>query len=228
MTERPQISQEKIVNPPPPTRQDNVRDVLHGVEIVDPYRWLEEDESPETRAWIKAQNAYTDSLLGDLPTRERIEERLTELMKIDVLGGPVERNGSHFLFKRRRDQDLAVLYRRKGLNGTDEVLIDPHPMSADHTTSVGLADVSQDGTLLAYSIRRGGEDEVEIRLMDVETRRDLPDRLPRALYFGPWLKKDKSGFYHHSSSLYHYGGTRSFFTRLYLLLDLRRRASSVA
>jgi prolyl oligopeptidase len=196
MIRRPQNIQTNTLKAPPPTRQDNVREVLHGVEIIDPYRWLEEDDSPETRAWIDAQNAHTDALLGSLPARERIEKRLTELMKIDVLGGPIERNGSYFFFKRRRDQDLSVLYRRKGLKGKDEVLIDPHPMSADHTTSVGLADVSRDGTLLAYSIRRGGEDEVEIRLMDVETRRDLPDRLPRALYFGPSLKKDKSGFYY--------------------------------
>jgi prolyl oligopeptidase len=181
---------------PPPTRQDNVREIMHGVEIVDPYRWLEEQESPETREWIDAQNAYTHALLDGLPVREPIHRRLTELMRIDRLGSPSERGGSYFFFKRRADQDLAVLYRRKGLLGKDEVLIDPHPMSADHTTSIGSTWEARDGSLLAYSIRQGGEDEAEIRVMDVESRKDLPDRLPRGLYGSVSFKRDNSGFYY--------------------------------
>jgi prolyl oligopeptidase len=182
---------------PPVTRQDNVRDVLHGVEIVDPYRWLEDQQSPETRAWIDAQNAYTQSLLGDRPEREPIRRRLTELMRIDRTGAPTdERNGAYFFFKQRADQELSVLYRRRGPRGEDELLIDPHPLSPDQTTSIGLMSVSRDGSLLAYTIRRGGEDEIEVRLMDVETRQDLPDRLPRALYSGLSFTHDNRGFYY--------------------------------
>jgi prolyl oligopeptidase len=188
--------QARATQAPPPTRQDNVRDVIHGVEIVDPYRWLEEQESPETRTWIAAQNEHTRALLDGLPVRERIQQRLTELLKIDSVGAPLVRNGAYFFSKRLRDQDLGVLYRRRGLHGEDEVLLDPHPLSPDHTTSIGLRDVSKDGRILAYHVRQGGEDEVQIRFRDLETGSDLPDRLPRALYFGPSLTNDASGCYY--------------------------------
>jgi prolyl oligopeptidase len=180
---------------PPATRQDNVREVIHGVEIVDPYRWLEDQDDPRTRKWIDAQNTYTYSLL-DLPARETIRRRLTELSRVDRSLTPTERNGRYFFSKRRAQDDLWIHYVRNGLAGRDEVLIDPHTLSEDHTTDVDLEDISHDGTLLVYAVRQGGEDETELRVMDVETRRNPPDRLPRALYRGVSLKRDKSGFYY--------------------------------
>jgi prolyl oligopeptidase len=180
----------------PPTRQDNFREVLHGVEIIDPYRWLEDQESPETRRWIDEQNRYAHSLLDGLPSRPFIEKRLTELLRIDTVSAPWEQGGRYFLFKKRAEDDLSILYVRKGLNGKDEVLIDPHTLSADHTTGADLEDLSGDGRLMVYSIRRGGEDETELRVMDVDSRKDLPDRLGRALYRGVSFKKDGSGFYY--------------------------------
>ena len=181
---------------PPKTRRDNVREVLHGIELVDPYRWLEDQNSPETRAWIAAQNEYSRPTLRSLPGRQQRMQRLTELLKIDVFRTPRERNGRYFFSKRLTDQELFVIYMRKGLKGEDQVLIDPHPMSPDRTTSVNLQAVSRDGTLLAYGVRQGGEDEIAIKLLDVETRKDLPDRLPKARYFGIVLKPDNSGFYY--------------------------------
>ncbi|HET8675312.1 MAG TPA: prolyl oligopeptidase family serine peptidase, partial [Blastocatellia bacterium] len=180
----------------PPTRQDNFREVIHGVEIIDPYRWLEDQESPETRQWIDAQNKYTHSLLDGLPSRPLIQKRLSELMRIDTVSAPFEQGGRYFLFKKRAEDDLSILYVRKGLGGKDEILIDPHTLSPDHTTSIGLNDVSADGRVMIYSIRRGGTDETEIRVMDVDSRKDLPDRLPTALYRGVSVKKDGSGFYY--------------------------------
>jgi prolyl oligopeptidase len=180
----------------PPSRQDNFREVIHGVEIIDPYRWLEDQDSSETRQWIDTQNKYTHSLLDGRPSRSFIQKRLTELLRIDTVGSPFEQGGYYFLFKKRAEDDLSILYVRKGLNGKDEILIDPHTLSPDHTTSIGLDDVSGDGKLMLYSIRRGGEDETELRVMDVGTRKDLPDRLPRALYRGVSFKKDGSGFYY--------------------------------
>jgi prolyl oligopeptidase len=181
---------------PPVTRQDNFRETIHGVEIVDPYRWLEDQQSTETRQWIDAQNQYTHALLDALPSRPLIQKRLAELLRIDSVSTPFEQAGRYFLFKKRAEDDLAILYVRKGLNGTDEVLIDPHTLSADHTTDIGLDDVSGDGRLMLYSIRRGGEDETELRVMDVDSRKDFPDQLPRALYRGTSFKKDGSGFYY--------------------------------
>ncbi len=180
----------------PTTRQDNFREVIHGVEIIDPYRWLEDQDSPETRQWIDAQNKYTHSLLDGLPSRPLIQKRLSELMRIDTVSAPFEQGGRYFLFKKRAEDDLSILYVRKGLTGKDEVLIDPHTLSADHTTTIGLNDLSGDGRLMIYSIRRGGQDETELRVMDVDTRKDLPDRLPTALYRGVSVKKDGSGFYY--------------------------------
>jgi prolyl oligopeptidase len=181
---------------PPPTRRDNVVEIIHGVEIVDPYRWLEDQESPETRAWIDAQNEYSHSLLDGLPSRGAIQNRLGELMRIDRESAPIERNGRFFIWKKAADDDLWILYLRRGLDGRDEVLLDPHGLSPDHTTTVNISDISSDGRVLAYGIRLGGEDEVEIRLMDVDTRADLPDRLPRGLYRSLSFTKDAGSFYY--------------------------------
>jgi len=192
----PLAAAEKATPKPPETRRDNVKEILHGVEIVDPYRWLEDQESPETRAWIEAQNKYTRAVLDAVPGRDALKQRLTELMRIDTIGVPTARNGRYFFSKKKADQDLSVLYLRQGLTGEDEVLIDPHPWSPDHTTSVSLLDVSRDGSLLAYGVRQGGEDEIVIKLMDVDARRDLPDQLMHARYFGISLTPDNSGFYY--------------------------------
>jgi prolyl oligopeptidase len=180
---------------PPPTRRDAVVDRLHGVDVPDPYRWLEDQDAPETRAWIDAQNAHTERVLSAIPGREALRARLTELLKIDSIGTPTAIGDRKFYFRRRADQELAVLYTRKG-RAKEAVLLDPHPLSPDHTTGIGVVSYSPDGTLLAYSVREGGKDEVEIRLLDVETRKELPDRLPSARYFGVALKPDRSGFYY--------------------------------
>jgi prolyl oligopeptidase len=187
---------EPVTDPPPGTRIDTVIDTFHGVEVSDPYRWLEDQESPETRAWIDAQNTYTLAHLGDRPEHASLERRLTELLRIDRVAAPMERGGRYFLWKKRADDDLWILYLREGLDGEDRVLLDPHPLSPDHTTDVSMEDISKDGKLLAYSIRRGGTDESEIRLMNVDTREDLPDRFPTALYRGLAMKPDGSGFYY--------------------------------
>ena len=181
---------------PPPSRRNDVVDVLHGVSIHDPYRWLEDQNSPETRAWISAQNAYSRSILGQLAGRDQIARRLGELMKVDNIQVPIERNGRYFFLRRRADQDLFVIYTRQGASGKDEVLVDPHPMSADHSVSVNIHGVTPDGALLAYGIRRGGADETEIHVLDVKTRKQLPDVLPAARYFQLSFLPDKSGFYY--------------------------------
>jgi prolyl oligopeptidase len=185
-----------VANGPPKTRTDNVKEVLHGVEVVDPYRWLEDQQSQETRAWIDSQNRYSESILEQLPGRQQLKTRLTELMKIESVGMPTERNGRYFFSKRLANQDLSVIYVRKGLKGADEILVDPHSMSPDRTTSVNLLDVSQDGTVIVYGIRKGGEDEIEIRLMNVDSRKTLSDWLPKARYFGAALKADKGGLFY--------------------------------
>jgi prolyl oligopeptidase len=179
----------------PTTRVDKVTETLHGVTITDPYRWLEDQNSAETRAWINSQNEYTASMLGSLPFRDRIRERLTQLLKIDTISVPIARGERYFFSKRRADQNQSVIYVRNGLAGKDEVLIDPNTMSADQTTSADIQDISPDGKLLAYGIRQGGEDEVTVSILDVDSRKELPDRLPKGRV-GVSLKPDRSGFYY--------------------------------
>lgn len=180
---------------PPTTRVDNVTETLHGVTITDSYRWLEDQNSPETRAWINAQNEYTSSVLGALPFRNKIRERLTQLLKVDIINTPIAKEGRYFISKRRADQNQAVIYVRNGLTGKDEILLDPNTMSPDNSISVQIQDISTDGKLLAYGIRQGGEDEVSVSLMDVDSRKNIADRLPKGRV-GVSLKPDKTGFYY--------------------------------
>src|SRR5262245_60843652 len=98
---------------PPVTRTDNVRETMHGVEIVDPYRWLEDKDAPQTRSWIATQTEYADALLGNRPEAAAIRARLTELLKVDQVTVPYERAGRYFYTKRRFDQDLAVIVMRQ-------------------------------------------------------------------------------------------------------------------
>jgi prolyl oligopeptidase len=184
------------VSPPPVTRQDNVREVIHGVEVVDPYRWLEDQDSAETQNWITAQNKYSHSLLDNLPSHEPIHRRLMEMLRHDRVGVPQKENDYYFFTKMGADQDLWSICRRKGIDGPDELLLDPQALSADHTISVVMMGVSTDANILAYGVRRGGEDETEIHLLDIKNHRDLPDVFPRSLYSGISWKKDTSGFYY--------------------------------
>jgi prolyl oligopeptidase len=179
---------------PPLTRRDDFREVMHGAEIVDPYRWLEDQDSPETRAWIDAQNAYTHSLLDRVDGRDAIRARLAALEKYDDRGTPFERGGRIFVMQHRAEDDLWTLHVQK--DDKDDVLLDPHPLSADHTTDVPLSSTSEDGTRIVYGVRRGGEDETELRVRDVATGRDLPDALPRALYRGASLEPHGKGFFY--------------------------------
>jgi len=181
---------------PPPTRTDNVRETMHGVEIVDPYRWLEDQQAPETRSWIEAQNRYTESLLADRPSLPEIRTRLAGLMRSDRMSVPRVRGGQYFFTEQRADQDLAQICRRTSPTAALEVLVDPLPMSPDHTTSVGLVAVSHDGKRMVYNVRRGGTDEVELRVRDVETGRDLPDTLGYGLYGSVSLTRDGDGLFY--------------------------------
>ena len=180
---------------PPKTAVNAVKEVVQGTEIIDPYRWLEDQNSPETRAWIDAQNAYSEGMLSRIPGRESIREQVSALIKIDSMGAPVVMNNRYFFTKRQADQDQASLFMRKGLQGKDELLIDPLPMSAKHTVTVNLSAVSGDGSMLGYAVREGGADEVTQHLFDVDTRKDLADVFPKARYSGFAILNDKSGVY---------------------------------
>lgn len=181
---------------PPKTRRESVKELLHGVSIDDPFRWLEDQNSPATRAWIDAQNRYAAQVFGRFPGRSQIAARAAELLKVEKFSLPHLRGERYFFTRRGVDQDVPVICMRQGLSGSDTVLIDPHSINGNGSTTVSLIDVSQDGSLVIYGVRQGGEDEVEVRLFDVSRRADLPDRLPRGRYFGVSLTPDNRTLYY--------------------------------
>jgi prolyl oligopeptidase len=181
---------------PPAARIDNFRETFHGQELVDPYHWLEDSSASETRSWIDAENVYAHALLNTQPARQEISARLTEMIHHDHIGGPVLRNGYYYFFKRGAEQDLWSFYRRRQADGKDELLLDPHLLSPESGTSISEFGVSDDGQLVAYGIRLGGQDETDLRILDVARHHDLTDRFPRALYRGFAFKRDGRGFYY--------------------------------
>lgn len=180
----------------PATRAGDVQETLHGVTISDPYRWLEDQDSAETRAWITQQNDYTHKLLDGWPGRKPLEERLAQLKKVERISSPIERSGRLFYRKRGADQEQFVIYTRQGDAEKEEILIDPNPMSPDHSTNAEIMDVSKDGKLMAYVLRVGGKDEAEVRVLDVAAKHDLADVLPARVYFDLSFLPDGSGFYY--------------------------------
>ncbi len=181
---------------PPATRRGDVQETLHGVTVSDPYRWLEDQDSTETRAWINQQNEYTHKLLDGLPGRGQLEQRVSALKRVERIATPIVRNGRFFYRKRAADQEQYVIYTRQGDAGKEEVLVDPNQMSADHSTNVAIMDASGDGKLLAYGLRVGGKDETEVHVLDVAAKRDLGDVLPAKVYFDLSFLPDGSGFYY--------------------------------
>jgi prolyl oligopeptidase len=193
---------------PPQTRQEVVTDTLHGVVIQDPYRWLEDQQSPETRDWIARQNEYTQSLLGTLPGRDRIREKIERMVRTEDIGIPMHRNGRYFFTRRLPEEDLDVICVRYGPDDEARVLVDPHPLSPDHNISVDLMTVSDDGGLLVYGLRRGGEDETAVRILDVDAGEHLPDSLPKGRVWDVSIAPDNSGFYY---VLYESEGDRVYY-----------------
>jgi len=174
---------EGITLPPPPSVEAiPVADDYFGTKIPDGYRWLEDAKSPETRAFIGAQNAYTGRYLKQARIREQIVDDLDALQNVSVMGAPMTRANSFFFRKRLAGEQQSSIYVRQGWTGKDERLIDPAKLSRDPNTSVSIQDVSRDGTLLAWSLRQGGADETDVHFLNVKTGKMLEDELPAARY----------------------------------------------
>jgi prolyl oligopeptidase len=164
---------------PPPTAKHPVTDVVHGVPIRDDYRWLEDQNSPETRSWIDAQMKYTRGLLDSVPGRDAIRARLTELLRVDHYSVPVVRGGREVFQKRPAAATRAAIYLRLS-GGSDQLLVDPAEATADPNGSVSIEDLTADGRVLAYGIRTGGADETTVHFLDLNTRQPLAVTLPPA------------------------------------------------
>ena len=181
---------------PPVARLDSAKDNYGSTVVADPYRWLEDQNSPETRAWIEAEEKCTEAALSNFSGRAQLTKRLGELLNTDSFEAPVERGGRYFYRKHPADQDLSLLYIRRGLNAPEEILIDPLPWSADHSASVTFENVSRDGKFVFYGRRDGGQDEITLRILEVDTKKTLPDAFPKGQYFASEPTPDNKSVYY--------------------------------
>ena len=184
----------------PETRKVDQADVYHGTTIRDVYRWLEDPDSPETRAWVEAQNKVTFGYLAQIPEREEIRLRLTKAWNYPKYGTPW-REGNHlFWFENTGLQNQSVLYVRhpetERMKSATHVLIDPNTLSPDGTVALNVTAVSPDGQLIAYGVSSSGSDWQEFRVRNVTTTKDLPDTIRWAKFSGVSWTKDGKGFFY--------------------------------
>lgn len=182
---------------PPPTQAEPVTEILHGVEVTDPYRWLEDQNSPRTRAWLEEQTRYTRSYLDAIPSREQIKERVRGLMAFkEVISEPWNVGDRYFFLKRQEDREQPVIVMRNGLFGEETVLVDPAVRATGTSTTVSIVAISQDARFLAYSVRQGGTDCSALEILDIGRNTVLPDRLPEGFCTGFVFVPDGTGFYY--------------------------------
>lgn len=180
----------------PETAKKPVVDKYFDTEITDNYRWLEDDRSKETEAWVKAENEVTFNYLDKIPYRKQLKDRLSELWNYEKLGTPFVEGDYTYFYKNNGLQNQSVLYRKKG-DGTEEVFLDPNTFSEDATTSLGSVSFSKDGNTVAYSISEGGSDWRKIIIMDVASKTIKEDTLVDVKFSGiSW--KGNDGFYYSS------------------------------
>ncbi|MCA1554101.1 MAG: S9 family peptidase, partial [Chloroflexi bacterium] len=150
-------------------------DDYHGTHIADPYRWLEDPNSEQTRQWIDAQNAVTSAYLERLPSRAAFRRRLTELWDYPKVSTMWKRGGRYFQFRNTGLQNQNVLYTLEALNAEPQLLLDPNTLSEDGIIALNNVAVSRDGQWLAYALSQSGSDWATWRVRNVETHEDLPD-----------------------------------------------------
>lgn len=171
-------------------------DVLHGVELPDPYRWLEDDNAPETEAWVQAQNKVTFNYLNQIKERDAIRNRLTELWNYERYGIPMKKGGRLFFMKNNGLQNQSVLFVQDTELKEPRILLDPNTLSNDGTVALGNYAVSPDGQWLAYSLSKAGSDWKEWHVKHVETGTDLSDLLEWSKFSGASWDRESLGFYY--------------------------------
>jgi prolyl oligopeptidase len=180
----------------PLARRDNVVDDYHGVKVADPYRWLEQLDSTETRAWVLAEARLTDSYLEKIPVRQALKQRLAELLNFEKFGVPFRKSGRYFYTYNRGLQQQSVLYTTVDLGAAPTVALDPNTLSTNGGLAVVGYVASPDGSTLAYGVSPGGSDWTEWRLRDVATGKDLPDVLRWTKYYPPVFAADGKSLYY--------------------------------
>lgn len=180
---------------PQPRRGDTVDD-YHGRQVADPYRWLEDTDSTETRAWIEAENELTFGFLKSIPAREPLRRRLEQLWNYEKYGIPTARGGRYFYSRNDGLQNQSVIYVASALDAEPRVLLDPNSLSTDGTVALSGSAISENGRLFAYGLATAGSDWQEWRVRDVNSGRDLDDRLQWIKFSAASWSPDSKGFYY--------------------------------
>lgn len=178
----------------PKTRKVDHVDQYHGVSVADPYRWLEDDNSAETKAWVKAQNEVSFGYLEKLPLRETFKKRIEVLSNYEKLSAPTRRGEWFYFYKNSGLQNQSVLYRQKGLNGPPEEVLDPNKLSSDATTRLTVFNLNKDGRYACIGLSKGGSDWQTYTVRDMETGKDLADEIQWVKVSGVAWKGN--GFYY--------------------------------
>ena len=171
-------------------------DNYHGVSIADPYRWLEDVDSPATREWVAAENRLTDSFLASIPQRQAIRTRLTQLWNYERYSAPFKENGRYFYFQNTGLQNQSVLYVQDNRNAAPRLLLDPNLLSTDGTVALSGTAVSDDGRFLAYSLSTSGSDWQELHVRDIDTGKDLSDVVKWVKFSDISWTHDNKGFFY--------------------------------
>lgn len=180
----------------PQTRKSDQVDNYHGVTVADPYRWLEDLDSQETASWVEAQNAVTFGYLNQIPAKETIKQRLTQLWDYEKYGIPFKQGNRYFYFKNNGLQNQSILYVLDSLDAEPQVLLDPNILSNDGTIALSGMSISEDGNFMAYGLSTSGSDWQEWKVRDINTKEDLSDNLKWVKFSGASWTHDHQGFYY--------------------------------
>ena len=185
---------QKIVPIYPSTEKGNITEVYFNTEVADPYQWLENDTSQATKAWVEEQNKITSEYLAQIPFRDKLKQRLTDLTNYEKVGIPTKKNGKYYFFKNDGLQNQSVLYQKETLNGREKVILDPNKLSDDGTVALSNISFSKNGKYLAYTISRSGSDWREIFVLNLESGNLLNDHILWAKFTdATW---EGNGFYY--------------------------------
>lgn len=194
---QPEESTEKVDLTYPLTKKVDTVDTYFGVDVPDPYRWLEDDRSEETAEWVKAQNDVTQGYLSHITFRDQLKDRLKTLLDYERVNAPVLHGDYYYFYKNDGLQNQSVLYRKKGEDGEEEVFIDPNTFKEDGTISLAGTSFTKDGSLMGYLISEGGSDWRKVIVMNTETKELVGDTLVDVKFSGlSW--KGNDGFYYSS------------------------------
>ena len=180
--------------PYPEAFRSDHTDEYFGVEVADPYRWMEDDNAPEVAEWVKAENAVTEEYLSHIPFRDKLKNRLTQLTGYEKVVAPFVKNGKIYSYKNNGLQNQNVLYVQDSEDAPARVVLDPNTLSQDGTVALTGVYPSNDGKYMAYTISRSGSDWTEIYVLDLETGKQLEDHIEWAKFTGASWRGD--GFYY--------------------------------